>query len=545
MKVLLIQPPIQDFYDTEIRLQPLGLCFLKAALNKYCPDVTVKVIDFHHGWGRKTIPLPKELRYLKEYFGKPNTSPFSSFHQYYHFGLSFAEIAEKVASEKPDLVGIASLFSPYYREVLKCAAAIKERTRAKIVLGGGQASCSPRLMLEHPAIDFVVAGEGEKPLVELVQSLLRKSPVEGISGLGYTKNGEIIVNPRKGNYSFDSLPFPDFSDLSRGQYLYKNQPLAFIQSSRGCPHQCSFCSAHQVFGRAYRKRSIDNIIKEMENRYSDGIRVFDFEDDNLTLDRKHILDLCRSIQYTFAGRPITLLAMNGISYKNLDQEILQEMKKAGFSRLNLALVSADQTVLRAVNRPHAANDLETVVDDAFALGFELEVHQIVGLPGETLASMAETMALLARLPVLIGISIFYLTPGTDIASLFAEMDEKDIFRSRSTAMAHPSKECGRDDLFTLFTTARVLNFIKGIEVVPSVTNLNQLLKCTQDEKRHRLGLQILMKLLAEGKFYTLSKGTYTEHQRFNDTTFKGVWNNIDAIRTQDGKKIVLKTPNFR
>jgi len=534
MKVLLIQPPIQDFYDTDIRLQPLGLCFLKAALNKYCPKVKVAVRDFHHGWGRKTIPLPKELQYLKEYFGMPNTSPFSSFHQYYHFGLSFDKIAEKVESESPDLVGIASLFSPYYREVLRCAEAIKERTSAKIVIGGGQASCLPQLMLGHPAIDFVVVGEGEKPLVELVRAILSRSSVEEIDGLGYKNDGAIVVNPRKRNYTFDSLPYPDFSDLSRTQYLYKNLPLAFIQSSRGCPHQCSFCSVHQVFGSTYQKRGIEKIIQEMEQRYLEGIRVFDFEDDNLTLGRKHILDLCRRIQDTFANRPLTLLAMNGISYKNLDMEILEQMKKAGFSRLNLALVSVDQKTLTAVNRPHVANDLEMVVDDAFSLGFGLEVHLIIGLPEETLASMAKTVALLARLPVLIGVSIFYLTPGTEIASLFGEMEAEDIFRSRSTAMAHPTRECSREDLFTLFTTARILNFIKGIETEEPETELEKLFEFSGNNKRIHQGVEILTKLLAEKKFFTLNRGTYIEHQKFNYATFSEVWNRIDTIRTQHG-----------
>lgn len=272
----------------------------------------------------------------------------------------------------------------------------------------------------------------------------------------------------------------------------------------------------------------------MEQRYLEGIRVFDFEDDNLTLGRKHILDLCRRIQDTFANRPLTLLAMNGISYKNLDMEILEQMKKAGFSRLNLALVSVDQKTLTAVNRPHVANDLEMVVDDAFSLGFGLEVHLIIGLPEETLASMAKTVALLARLPVLIGVSIFYLTPGTEIASLFGEMEAEDIFRSRSTAMAHPTRECSREDLFTLFTTARILNFIKGIETEEPETELEKLFEFSGNNKRIHQGVEILTKLLAEKKFFTLNRGTYIEHQKFNYATFAEVWNRIDIIRTQHG-----------
>jgi hypothetical protein len=95
MKVLLIQPPIQDFYDTEIRLQPLGLCMLKAVVKKLLPDVDVTVKDYHQGHGHKTIPYPPELSYLKEYYPFPDRSPFSMFHNYYHFGATFEDVARE------------------------------------------------------------------------------------------------------------------------------------------------------------------------------------------------------------------------------------------------------------------------------------------------------------------------------------------------------------------------------------------------------------------------------------------------------------------
>ena len=89
MKVLLIQPPVQDFYDTDVRLQPIGLCYLKAAVRKHLSDVDVIIRDYHGGCGRRTVAVPKELRYLTDYYPVADKSPFSTFHQYYHFGKSF------------------------------------------------------------------------------------------------------------------------------------------------------------------------------------------------------------------------------------------------------------------------------------------------------------------------------------------------------------------------------------------------------------------------------------------------------------------------
>ena len=165
MKIILLQPPIQDFYDTDIRHQPVGLCYLKAAIKKYLPEVEAEVRDYHHGWGRKSIGLPRELRYLRDIFSRPDKSPFCGFYHYYHFGADFEVIGREIAAAKPDLVGISSLFSPYYREVLDSAAAIKNHYEVPIVLGGAHASACPEMMLASPAVDYVIRGEGERPLI--------------------------------------------------------------------------------------------------------------------------------------------------------------------------------------------------------------------------------------------------------------------------------------------------------------------------------------------------------------------------------------------
>jgi hypothetical protein len=68
MKLLLIQPPFEDYYDTEVRLQPMSLAYLKSAVRKYIPSVQAKVVDFHHGWRRKTVSYPEELGYLRNFY---------------------------------------------------------------------------------------------------------------------------------------------------------------------------------------------------------------------------------------------------------------------------------------------------------------------------------------------------------------------------------------------------------------------------------------------------------------------------------------------
>ena len=115
MRVLLIQPPVEDFYDTDVRLQPIGLCYLKAAVNAHLPDIEVIVKDYHSGASRKTVTIPKELHYLTDYYGVADKSPFSTFHRYYHFGKSFDDIERRhrppEARYRGHLLAVHAVFS--------------------------------------------------------------------------------------------------------------------------------------------------------------------------------------------------------------------------------------------------------------------------------------------------------------------------------------------------------------------------------------------------------------------------------------------------
>ncbi len=213
MKVILIQPPVQDFYDTDVRLQPIGLCYLKATVNKYLPGVEVIVKDYHGGCGRNTVPIPKELQYLSNYYPVADKSPFSTFHQYYHFGRSFDEIEADIVEIQPDVVGISSLFTPYYREALEVAARVKRRLKVPVLIGGSHASAAPESLLSSPHVDYIIRGEGEKPFVEFLRFLRGQRRIEEVPNLAYKKDGEVYFNPVADNLPLDDLPIPDLSDF--------------------------------------------------------------------------------------------------------------------------------------------------------------------------------------------------------------------------------------------------------------------------------------------------------------------------------------------
>jgi radical SAM superfamily enzyme YgiQ (UPF0313 family) len=536
MKVLLIQPPVQDFYDTDVRLQPIGLCYLKAEVRKHLPDVDVIIKDYHGGCGRRTVTVPRELRYLTEYYPVADKSPFSTFHQYYHFGNSFDEIEAEITDIRPDAVGISSLFTPYYREVLEVAARVKNTLNVPVIVGGSHASAAPESLLSSTNIDYVIRGEGEKPFVEFLKYLKGEQGIERVPNLAYKSRGESILNPIGDNFPIDELPFPDLSDLSPATYALAGKPMTFMITSRSCPHKCSFCSVHTTFGTNYRRRSLENVLEEIELRYQQGYRVIDFEDDNLTYYKNTFKEVCRRLIARFPNREMEFVAMNGISYLSLDEELLRLMFQAGFSHLNLALVSSDKTVRETTKRPHTLEAYLKVIHEAVRLGFKIVSYQILGLPNESLESMIQTLAFNSRLPVLLGASPFYRTPASPIARGL-DFTEEDYVKARLTAMAVETDEFRREDIYTLFIATRIINFLKGLRLSASTA----LLDCSWSDDRTRIGFELLRLLRETNRLYFRTTKGLLVNQKFKPEIFFRVLQQAGVIGCQNGQRIVVGT----
>jgi radical SAM superfamily enzyme YgiQ (UPF0313 family) len=538
MRVLLVQPPVQDFYDTDVRLQPTGLCYLKAAVKKYLPEVEVTIKDYHGRCGRHTVAVPKELRYLSNYYPVADKSPFSTFHQYYHFGKPFDEIEAEIAEIRPDVVGISSLFTPYYREVLEVAVGVKKRLNVPVIVGGSHASAAPESLLFSTSVDFVIRGEGEKAFVEFLRYLKGQKRIEEVPNLAYRKDNTLAFNPIGENFSIDELPFPDLSDSSPAAYTLAGRPMTFMITSRSCPHKCSFCSVHTTFGTNYRRRSLENVLKEIDLRCRQGYRVIDFEDDNLTYYKSTFKELCRRLIGRFPNREMQFVAMNGISYLSLDDELLELMFDAGFSHLNLALVSSDKTVRETTKRPHTLESYLRVVNKAHDLGFKIVSYQILGLPNESLESMIQTLGFNARLPVLLGASPFYRTPASPIAR-GCHLTQEDYVKARLTAMAVETDGFRREDIYTLFITTRIINFLKGLGLAGSA-DLDTLLDRTWPDARTHIGFELLRLLRETNRLYFWTTKGLRQNEHFEPEVFFRVLDQAGVIDCQNGKRIVVE-----
>ncbi|MDZ7362912.1 MAG: B12-binding domain-containing radical SAM protein [candidate division KSB1 bacterium] len=467
MKALLIQPPVADFYQTTIRTMPVGLLYLAASLKQ--AGIEAEILDCQATEKKQTIEVPPEFTYLKRYYRPGNLSPFKLFSHYRHYGLPWEEIRQRLRASNADVIGVSSLFTPFYREALRVAAIAKELDPARpVIMGGAHVNACPEQVLSDPNVDFVLLGEGERTLPELVAALDegRFSAMDSICGLGYKANGKLRL-PEHGDLieDIETVPLPARELIDPARYTLGGKRLTMLITSRGCPYHCTFCSIFLTAGRQFRTRSIHSVIDEIKLcREKYGTEIFDIEDDNFSFDQKRAAKILAAIREEFGKEQIELLAMNGISAANISEPLVDEMKRAGFRALNLALVTSDKQQQRATKRPGSTSHFDRVVEKAAVAGMEMVNYVILGLPDSTIAEMLDSIVHLMQRPVLIGPSVFYATPGTESYRQCLErglLPSPELALQRSTCFPVETPQFSRCDLVTLFRIARFLNFIKS------------------------------------------------------------------------------------
>lgn len=467
-KILLIQPPIEDFYQTHQRIEPIGLAYLASSLKK--KGFLAEILDCQSVLKKNPIKLPSSLSFLKDFYISGNLSPFRLFGNYYHFGLSYHEMEILLKKSDARIFGISSMFSTYHNEAIKIAEIIKSIDKENIVIfGGAHVSCCPEEVIENRFVDFVVIGEGEKSLCSLLRCIADEnlSEIKNVDGIGYKENGCVKINPKKTWIdTLDSIPFPSRELLSNGAYSVGRKRITKVFTSRGCPFSCSFCSVKLSMGNSLRQRTPENILEEIifcNKKF--GIEAFDFEDDNLGYDKELFCKLLDLIIKNFGEKKLRLYAMNGILPSIIDKTVLDKMKKSGFENLNLTFTSLNDNIRNKLSRPDTLKEFENALDLAKNAGLKITAYLFLGVPGQTVSEMVDDLLYLAKTDALIGTSIFYPVPGTP---LFEEYSQKgyfspdDLVKLRGNAFPIETEEFSKTDIFTLFYLARILNFMKSI-----------------------------------------------------------------------------------
>ncbi len=462
--ILLIQPPIRDFYLTAKRTIPYGLSSIASVLIQN--GFSVDLFDGLATGKSRILDLPEEMAYLKRFYGKPDLSPFALFHHFRHFGYSFETIGKAARDSGAYLVGIASLFTAYSETAIKVAETIKAfHPDCKIVFGGHHPTAMPGETMETEAVDFLIRGEGEAAMPALADAIRKSKDLKDIPGIVFRRrDGSLHVSPPAVMTDLDEYPLPLMRFVKQSFYHRKKSGSSVIVTSRGCPMKCSYCSVG-ASGPPYRRRRVDSVVKEMETAaVKHNVRFIDFEDENLSLEKKWFLQLLSEIKKRLGNYDIELRAMNGMFPPSLDEEMIYEMKAAGFKTLNLSLGSTSKVQLERFSRPDVRYSLEQALSIAERIGLETVCYIIAGAPGQSPSDTVEDLLYLAKRNTIAGISIFYPSPGSsdfEKCRKYGILPEKfSLMRSTAFPVSHSTN---RVEAATILRLGRVLNFIKSLK----------------------------------------------------------------------------------
>lgn len=378
MKVLLSTPPGQT---TEL-WPPLGLLYIAASLKARGRE-DVQVLDaFCHN-------------------------------------LSGDELAARVVHEKPDIYGVncsTHTFLAAIDAVRKIHEASPETT---LVMGGYHSTfAAEEILRDYPFVDFVIKGEAERALPDLLDRLEEGKRPADVEGITYLEDGQLVSRPLAVIKDLDALPFPDRSllgDLEYG-YFHQNIRLTFgkfttLVSSRGCPFACTYCSCAAFSQRRWRARTATNVVDELEDLSDAGFENVVFVDDNFTLKKSRVTEICERIR----ERRIKMRFYCEGRVDNAPYELLRTMKRAGFEVIYFGVESPTPHVLDYYKKGISAAKAQEAVAAAKRAGMLVVTSFILGAPVESPADIRHTIDFIRSLrPHAVQVNILDCLIGTPI-----------------------------------------------------------------------------------------------------------------------------------
>ena len=330
---------------------------------------------------------------------------------------------------EPHIVGITAN-TTQITAAWRDAALVKSVSNAPVVLGGPHPTVLPEESATKPFVDAVVRSEGEATWTEI---LSRLDQAEGKAGRSWDEipgvtfrqaDGSIVSAPDRPVIpveELDSMPFPAWHLFRLEQYT-NLQPAVDqvsgrslpILTSRGCPYRCTYCS--QIGPRRWRARSTASVVAEWRRLVRElGAAEIGVLDDSFNINRQRVLEICQAL-VDEGLHHVPWIMINGIRANLADEEVLGAMKRAGCIRTAFGVESGNQAILDAVVDKHLTLDqVRSAFRAARAVGLETIGFFIIGLPGETEATMDDTIRLACELdPLVANFSIATPFPGTQM-----------------------------------------------------------------------------------------------------------------------------------
>ena len=301
--------------------------------------------------------------------------------------LSYEELRNKIEAFNPDLVGISVLVSASINNCNEIAKIVKEvKKDATVVFGGRHVTALPEDTLSFKDVDIVVRGEGELTFRELII----KGVGGNIKGISYKINGKIIHNPdRELMRSLDNLRYPARNQIKKNKYKLLGMRIETIQTSRGCPYRCRFCTTPISNEGTWRPIPVDKIMTDLK-RISQNRKITDIiiVDDNFAVNTRRIEELCSKI---IEGKKkgelndFKFYAQIRVDTILKAPEMVKKMREAGFWSVLIGVESVNNETLKDMNKKISLRDTlkaikilhrhNIIVYGSMIIGFDLEATE--------------------------------------------------------------------------------------------------------------------------------------------------------------------------
>lgn len=297
-----------------------------------------------------------------------------------HSKYSIGDIVNSILSGNPDIIGI-SVMTPGYNGAKRMANLIKSRGNIPIVLGGPHVSSFlKRTMEDSPDADFLIYGEGEFIFPLLIEAVLGKSSYFEVPQLCFRDSeGRVIINEQEHIIeNLDEVPFPAWQLFNKKLYSANTYNLI---TSRGCSYgKCAFCMRTGLLYEKYRRRSVNNVIKELGILYKEFLcKEIIFFDDNFAQDERWVIDFCDRL----IREKMNLKWYCNARVDTITEEMIEKMALAGCRVIRYGIESASQELLNYINKGISIQQIRHAIGTTQKSGIKAYGYFILALPRET------------------------------------------------------------------------------------------------------------------------------------------------------------------
>jgi radical SAM superfamily enzyme YgiQ (UPF0313 family) len=402
--ICLIRPPAAEcvrFATTSLTL-PLGLAYIAGALE--AAKYEVAVID-------AVGEAPeKRTRYITGYL----------------IGLPLEEIARLVPAQA-SLVGISVIFTHEWPAVVRLVELIKAcRPDLRVVLGGEHITSMPEFCLLTSKADFLVLGEGEETIVELAAALERDHPLAAVDGLVYRDGDAIVSNRRRRRRrDLDAVAWPAWHHFALQKYndnrfvggIYTRRLTIPILATRGCPYQCTYCSAPGMWTPLWIPRDPVRVVDEIQHYVETyGAGNFPFQDLTAIIQKDWIVRFCEEL----IARKLDICWQlpSGTRSEAIDSEVAELLHRSGMNNMAYAPESGSEETRRFVKKKMHTERLFQSVEAAVGAGLNVSLFMVLGLPHDKAENIAQNLPFLQRLRRTgvkdVSVAYYMALPGTEL-----------------------------------------------------------------------------------------------------------------------------------